>query len=80
MVTASLRWICPVPPLLLLLPTSRIFAGSAIVFGSRVCMPKNCARLPVSPLLRLVVVAFFRLAVSFMLTRMVTMSPTWAAR
>ena len=43
-------------------------------------MPKKFARLPVSPLFRVVVVAFFMFAVSLMPTRMVMMSPTCAAR
>ena len=34
----------------------------------------------VSALVRVAEVTFFRFAVSFMLTRTVTMSPTWAAR
>jgi type IV secretory pathway TrbL component len=62
------------------LPTFRILEGSVTVFGSSDSIPKKLARLPVSVLVRLVVVAFFKLAVSFMLTRMVTMSPTCAAR
>ena len=68
------------PPLLLVLPTSRIFAGSGIDVGSTRLHAeelRQTAGLPAGPA---VVVAFFRLAVSFMLTRMVTMSPTCAAR
>ena len=49
-------------------------------FGSIVSSPRNCGSPAVSVLDRLAEVTFFRFAVSFMLTRTVTISPTWAAR
>src|SRR3984957_9517095 len=78
-VTASVRWICPVPVLLFVLLEETRVEG-LIAFGSIASRPKKFGMPPVSVLVRAAEVTFFRFAASFMLTRTVTISPTWAAR
>ena len=78
-VTASVRWICQLPTLVLaLLPDTR--EDMRTVFGTIDSRPNRFGSPAVSLLVRVAAVLLVKLAESFMLTSTVMMSPTWAAR